>query len=64
MADSPVKCSGCDVPAQVILEENLHKRWSVPVVEHRKVTWTSSDRLVTKHQTMPPRQSVKPLEGV
>lgn len=30
MADSPVKCSGCDVPAQVILEENTPQKVVCP----------------------------------
>ena len=30
MADRPVKCSSCDVPAQVILEENIPQRVLCP----------------------------------
>ena len=30
MADRPVKCSSCDVPAQVILEENIPQKGVCP----------------------------------
>ena len=30
MADNPVKCSGCDVPAQVILEEDTPQKVVCP----------------------------------